>query len=58
MMKMKALFLPLLLVGFTGALSAQTFDFDFTATGPRSPGAGPYTASGVFVGELCRKLAG
>ncbi|HEX4232369.1 MAG TPA: hypothetical protein VHZ07_27120 [Bryobacteraceae bacterium] len=48
MIRMKALLLPLVLVGFTGALSAQTFDFDFTATGT-GPGTGPYTASGTLM---------
>lgn len=33
MINMKALFLPFILVGFTGALSAQTFTFDFSVTG-------------------------
>ena len=33
MMRMKALLLPFLLVGFSGALLAQNFTFDFTASG-------------------------
>jgi hypothetical protein len=57
MMKMKALFLPLLLVGFTGALSAQTFDFDFTATGTGA-GTGPYAASGVLTANFVGNLPG
>jgi hypothetical protein len=47
MIRMKALLLPLVLVGCTGALSAQTFDFDFTATGT-GVGTGPYTATGTL----------
>ncbi|HWF48725.1 MAG TPA: hypothetical protein VG168_17085 [Bryobacteraceae bacterium] len=47
MIRMKALLLPLVLVGFTGALSAQTFDFDFTATGTGA-GTGPFTATGTL----------